>query len=121
MIDKNRQHRRIEKNINLRFCVANDDQIKWDMSVIQNISAGGVKFSVPSDLNLKGQIIRLQIKIPELAPRFLDLEAVVLDAKPRFNAKYSDIRAKFINLSELSKEQLTIVERMIDRQLNKKS
>ncbi len=104
----------------MQYCVAGAFPKKWDMSIIDNISAGGVKFSAPSDLELKGKIVQLQIKIPELAPHLLDLEAMVIDAQPRPNLKYSDVRAKFINLSESNKGHLSIVEKLIDLQERKK-
>ncbi len=100
----------------MQYCVADLLPKKWDMSVIENISAGGVKFSAPSDLGLKGKCLQLQIKIPELAPLILELEAIVLDAQPRPNSIYSNVRVKFINLSEANKKHLSIVEKMIERQ-----
>jgi hypothetical protein len=115
-MEQNRKHKRIEKKISLQFCVADASPRKWDMSVIQNISAGGVKFSIPSDLVLKDKVVQLQIRIPELMPRFLDVEALVLEVKPRLiNPKYSDVRVKFINLTDVSKELLSILEKVIDR------
>jgi len=104
----------------MQYCVAGAFPKKWDITIIENISAGGVKFPAPSDLELKGKIVQLQIKIPELAPRLLELEAMVIDVQPRFNLKYSDVRAKFINLSETNKAYLSIVEKMIDLQKRKK-
>jgi len=115
MIDKNRRNRRFKKSINMQYCIAGVYPKKWDMSIIDNISIGGVKFSAPSDLQLKGKIVQLQIKIPELAPRLLEVEAMVLDTQPRFNAKYCDVRAKFINLTDINKEHLSIVEKMIEK------
>ena len=78
MVEENRQHKRIEKTITIQFCVADAFPKKWDMSVIENISVGGVKFSAPSDIEFNDKIVQLQIRIPELAPRFLEIEAVVV-------------------------------------------
>jgi hypothetical protein len=86
------------------------------MSVIENISVGGVKFIAPADLALNDKIIQLQIRIPELGPLILELEAMVVDVKLRFNNKHSDVRAKFINLSEADKKHLSVLEKMIDLQ-----
>ena len=119
MLDKNRKHRRIEKSLTMQFSLADVSPRKWDMSTIENISFGGVRFIAPSDLKLIDKIVHLQIRIPQLAPRLLELEAIVLDAKPRFNSKFSDVRAKFINLSEENKAHLSIVEKIIDRQEKK--
>jgi hypothetical protein len=116
MEDK-RQHKRIDKNINMQYCLADIYPKKWDVSIIKNISVGGIKFIAPNDLNLKDKIIHLRIKIPELWPNLVDLEALVIDIRPHLQrSQYSEVRAKFINLSDSSKEQLSVVERMIDRQ-----
>jgi len=116
MTDDHRQHRRVRKPIIIQFCLADAHPPKWDQSVIDNISDNGVMFIAPSDLNLKDKTVQLHIRIPELAPVLLELEALVLDAKPRLNSKFSDIRAKFINLSEENKKHLSIVEKIIDLQ-----
>ncbi len=114
MIDKNRKHRRIEKPITIQFCLLEDSPKKWDMSILDNISVGGVSFTASSDLKLNDKIIQLQIRIPELAPIVLELEAMVVNVRPRLNEKQSDVGAKFINLSEINKEHLSVVEKMID-------
>lgn len=109
MADQNRAHQRIDKPLTIQFCIADMSPKKWDMSIIQNISAGGVKFKAKGDLKLVDKIILLQIRVPELAPHMLQLEAIVLDTQNSF------VRAKFINLSEISKEQLLIVEKMVNK------
>lgn len=117
MTDNKRQHSRAKRNINMQYCLAGVLPVKWDMlCVIENISVGGIKFSAPTDLKLKGKIIQLQIKAPELAPGLLEIEAMVLDAQPRTNSKHSDVRAKFINLTDKNKEHLSIIGKMIERQ-----
>ena len=119
MFEINREHRRVKKPLTMQFCLSDVSPQKWDMTVVENISAGGVRFIAPSDLELFDKIIQLQIKIPELAPHLLKLQAIVLSAKPRLNSQYSDVRARFINLSETNKEHLSVVEKMIDLQENK--
>lgn len=114
MDDQNREHKRLVRPLMIQFCIADALPRKWDMSVIENISAGGVKFKVPADLDLIDRTIQLRIRIPELAPHLLELEAVILDTQN------SLARAKFINLSDENKEHLSIVERMVDVQKVKK-
>lgn len=116
MIDDLRQHRRIEKPLTMHYCLADVLPIKWDITSIGNISIGGVKFIARNDLNLNHKTVLLQIKIPQLAPDSLVLEAIVLNVKPRPNTKTSDVRAKFINLSETDKEQLSVVGKVINSQ-----
>jgi hypothetical protein len=119
MNEESRQHKRIEKRVTIQFCVADVSPQKWDMSFVDNISVGGVKFIASSDLKLNEHKIRLQIKIPELSPRFLKLEAMVLSATPRLNGKTSDIRAKFTNLTQEDKEDLAVLEKIIHLQVSR--
>ena len=119
MTDQNRQHKRIEKTLTLLFCVADAVPQKWDMSVVENISAGGVRFIAPTDLKLQDKIVQLKIRIPALAPHSIELQAMVVEARSRFDTKYSDVRAKFINITDESKERLSVVEKMIQDQEKK--
>ena len=112
MIDYNRQHRRIDKNITLLYCLADARPKQWDMSIAENISAGGVKFRALSDLKLKDKIIQLRIKIPALAPHVLEVEGMVVNVQLRSYEKQSDVSVKFINLSQINKEHLSILETM---------
>ena len=114
-MDNNRQHKRIDKKINMLFSVADVFPAKWDMCVIENISAGGIRFIAQHDLKLFDKNLHLQIRVPELAPIVLKLDAKVVDVKPRTNDKQSDVRAKFINLSLENKEHLTVLEKMIEQ------
>ena len=111
----------MERILTVLYCVADAIPKKWDQSVIENISAGGIRFIAPSDLDLVNKVVQLKIKIAELAPYTLELEAVVLGVNPRFNGKSSDVRAKFINVSPENKERLTIVEKIIQKLESKKN
>lgn len=77
------------------------------MSTIGDISAGGVKFVAPRDLIRKK--LKLEIESPLLAPRLLKLEAIVIDSRPSKRFSFFDIRAKFFNLSEENKRDLSIL------------
>ena len=114
MFENHRQHKRIAKHLTTQFCLAEAFPKKWDMSILENISGGGVKFTASSDLDLSGKTIYMQIRVPELSPSVLQLQAVVLSAIPRLNGRILDIRAKFINLSEKDKQSLTIIENSIN-------
>lgn len=100
----------------MKFCLADVFPKKWDILTVENISVGGAKFLALSDWKLDDKVIQLQIKIPELAPHFLELEARVLSATPRSNSKICDVRVKFINLSETDKERLSVIEEIINLQ-----
>ena len=116
MTDYNRQYRRIDKNITLLYCVADARPAQWDMSIAENISAGGVKFRALSDLKLKDKIVQLRIKIPALAPHVLEVEGMVVNVEPLAYGKLSEVCVKFINLSEINTKNLSVVEGMIDSQ-----
>jgi hypothetical protein len=119
MIDNQRRYRRLDKILTMQFCFADASPKVWDISTIENISPGGVRFKVPSDLKLKDKIIYVQIRVPELAHRLLKLEAIVINTKSRSNIKFSDVRAKFINLTDDDKELLSVLEKIIDLQVVK--
>ena len=113
MNESKRQYKRLDKTITLKFCVEDQLPHKWEQSVVENISMGGVKFIAPSDWQLNNKVVNLQIKIQELAPYLLEIQALVVDIKPRKSPASIDIRAKFVNISELNKQQLQVVEKMI--------
>lgn len=119
MAEEIRQHKRIDKVINLQFSVADQIPVKWDICKMENISEGGLKFIAQTDLNLNGKLLNLKIRLPELAPSLLEIQGIVVGFKPRFNPKLSDVRVKFINISETSKAQLAIIEEIINRIENK--
>ena len=90
------------------------------MSFIKNISVGGLMFLSTSDLHLeKDKVLQLRIKFPDLAPDSLEVEAVICSIKAYPNSRICEVRAKFTNLSEGQKTQLSIVEKMIDSKESK--
>jgi len=110
MLGENRRSKRIVRPLNIRFCLSDQNPPKWDLtSIIKDISAGGVKFMAPRDL--KGAKLNLEIKSPRIAPRMLKLEAIVLDSRPSGYPSFFDIRAQFLNLSEESTRDLSILEK----------
>jgi PilZ domain len=123
MNDINRQYKRIEKPLNIQFCFPELSPNKWDMSEVENISTGGIKFIAPTDLDLNNKIVHLKIRIPELLPLVLDIEAKVVNCnqgfKQGFNVKFSEVSAKFINISEANKNYLTAMERIMISEKNK--
>jgi len=108
----NRENRRIERPFTIQFCPADAYPQKWDMSTIQNISAGGLRFTVANDTELLNKIIHVRIRIPEIT-HILEMQAYVLELLPRANTRFFDVRAKFINLSETNKKDLIFLERII--------
>jgi len=112
-MDQNRRHKRLNKIITLGFCVPGSKS--WEMSVVENISAGGVRFIAPTDIILSHKVFQLKIRVPELAPNVLEVEAEVVDAKLRKNPKVSDVRAKFINLSDANQKYLLDLENLIEK------
>jgi hypothetical protein len=105
-----RQAARIIRPLNIKFCLSHENPPQWNLSsVIGDISIAGVKFIAPKDL--KEQVINLEVRSSRIAPRTLKLEAMVVDSRPSQHPSFFDIRAKFINLSEESKRDLSILEK----------
>jgi hypothetical protein len=110
MMEEKRKHKRVVRPLNIRFSSNEPHPPNWNLSsFIDNISAGGVKFTAPCDLSDK--VLKLEIQSPRWIPRTLRLEAVVLESKPSEYPSFFDIRAQFINVSEKEIEDLTILER----------
>ena len=108
MMKENRQAKRVVRPLNIRFRLSHETFSKWDLSsIIGDISASGVKFIAPSDL--KDKILALEIESPRF-PHALKLEAMVVDSRPSEHPSYFDIRAKFLNLSQADKDNLSILE-----------
>ena len=107
---ENRQAKRIVRPLNIRFCLSHESPPKWNLSsIIGDISVGGVKFIAPRDL--KDAVLNLEIQSPRLKPRTLKLEAIVLDSKPSEHPSFFEIRARFLNLSEENKVDLSVFEK----------
>ncbi len=113
MAENQRQHKRIDKRLTLMYCVADTYPRHWDLTVIENISVGGIKFTTSSNLELKNKFILVKIRIPELLPRHLELEALVLNEERHVDGKFSEVRAKFVNLTDLQKKDLPVVENLV--------
>jgi hypothetical protein len=108
MIEK-RKHKRVVRPLNIRFSYSHETPPNWNLSsFIDNISAGGVKFTAPCDLT--GKTLKLEIQSPRWVPHTLKLDAVVLESKPSEFPTFFDIRAKFINVSRDQVKDLIILE-----------
>ncbi len=108
MIEK-RKHKRVVRPLNIRFSFNESNPPNWNLSsYIDNISAGGVRFTAPCDLSDK--VLKLEIQSPRWIPRTLILEAVVLESKPSEYPSFFNIRAQFVNISEEQIKDLTILE-----------
>jgi hypothetical protein len=108
-MEEKRKHKRVVRPLNIRFSVGESYPPNWNLSsFIDNISAGGVRFTAPCDLT--DQVLKLEIQSPRWIPRTLKLEAVVLESIPSEYPTYFNIRAKFINTTEQEIKDLTVLE-----------
>ena len=89
------------------------------MSIIENISLGGVRFKASNGAELNGKVLLVKIRLPQLAPHSLELKAMVLSAGANPKSKISTIRAKFIDLSAKEKECLSEMEKIVIEEKNK--
>ncbi|MDE1920560.1 MAG: PilZ domain-containing protein [Candidatus Omnitrophica bacterium] len=115
MVDNQRRYRRIEKPIHILFCAVGAASQRWDMSIIQNISSGGIKFPTSNGADLNNKTLLVKINFQELLPRRLELKAKVLSSKLRPNTKIFDVRAQFIDVSEEQRNDLFLMEQIIDQ------
>lgn len=110
MMKERRKAKRIERPLNIKFSFSHEIPHQWNVSsVVLNISALGVKFLAPDDLIDK--TLDLEIQSPRWYPRTLKLQAVVLESTPSEHFSFYDVRAKFINLSEDDKKDLSLLEK----------
>ena len=108
----------MNKSLSIQYSLEEGGVGKWDQSFVQNISVGGVKFTAAGDYNLKDKVIHLRIRLPDLAPEVMDIQAKVLEFKSRSNTKFFDVRALFVNITPKQKEQLAVLDKMINSKGN---
>ena len=60
----------------------------------------------------------MRIRLPDLAPEVMDIQAKVLEFKSRSNTKFFDVRALFVNITPKQKEQLAVLDKMINSKGN---
>jgi hypothetical protein len=63
--EEKRQHPRVQWNFIMRFRIKDLDDIKWEISNIEDISVGGCLFYSPLAFQL-GQILDIQVQLPRV-------------------------------------------------------
>ncbi len=109
-----REDFRVFKHYSLLFKYKDSPEKRSDVTFIQDISQGGVRFTISQPIK-SGTGLLFEIGVPYIAPRKLFLEGLVIASKEITPKLVYEIRAKFNSLDE---ETIKILE-MIEKQ-NKK-
>ena len=104
-----RKHQRIYRNFILSYHPVSDPSKKMDVSQINNISQGGVNFSVSQPV-LNQEILMMDLKTPFLGDH-LALQGIVLECREKVSGLIYEVRVQFQNLPIASKEILAKIEK----------
>lgn len=97
--NERRQFPRIARRITTRFQVAEDSQKKWDIILLDNLSAGGVLFRHNEKLEV-GTLINLVMSFPNASEQPLLSVAKVLRVKQFQGLLIYEIAAQFTQIDE---------------------
>ena len=103
-----RQHVRIYRNFILSYYSFSNPSVQKEVSQINNISQGGMNFSVTSPL-AAGEQLGIELKTPFLAEGVY-LQGEVLECREKISELIYEIRLQFKDLSDSAKEILAKVE-----------
>jgi hypothetical protein len=103
-----RQYVRVYRNFILTYYPVSNPSTLKEISQINNISQGGLNFSVTSPLPL-GEQVAVELKTPFLAEGVY-LQGEVLECKEKIPQLIYEVRLQFKDLSTQAKEVLVKVE-----------
>ena len=108
-----RKHVRIYRNFILSCHLQGQNDVKYEMSQVNNISRGGVNFSVSVQFP-KGSRIIIELMTP-LSDKVI-LEGVVLDCREKISQLIYEIRVQFEKLSPEAEDALSKIEQYSKQQ-----
>ncbi len=79
-------------------------QPKSDLSQTKNISLGGILFTADRNISV-GSPLNVKLKLPT-TPDYINVRVKVVDCKERVKGIMYDVRAKFINISEIDRDSI---------------
>jgi hypothetical protein len=103
-----RKHVRIYRNFILSCRLKGDNQVKYEMSQVNNISRGGVNFSATADFPV-GSELMIELKTPFLSDK-VDLEGAVLESRDKIPGLVYAVRVQFQNISPQAEDILAKIE-----------
>jgi len=110
MVEEKRKSVRIKKLLTVRYSYSLDnDEKKWDMTVIKDISETGMSFTTHQQF-LPNDIVTFLIKIPSRPLEWIEFTGRVMGSEKRMAIPGESVanlhitRIEFINLKEGQKE-----------------
>ena len=107
--ENRRKHVRIYRNYILSYHLKGKGNIKYEMSQVNNISRGGINFTVIAPFDKDSELV-VELKTPFLNDHVV-LEGVVLDSKEKIAGLLYEVRVRFHDLSPEAEELLGKIER----------
>src|SRR5437870_5496104 len=106
--ENRRQHVRIYRNFILTYYPVSNPSVSKEVSQINNISQGGMSFSVTAPLAV-GELLGIELRTPFLAESVY-LQGVVLECREKISKLIYEIRLQFKDPSTQAKDILLKVE-----------
>ncbi len=103
-----RKYVRIYRNFVLLYHIKGKEDVRHEMSQVNNISRGGINFSSTKELPKDTQL-NIELKTPFLNEK-INLEGIVLESREKIPNLIFAVRVEFTNLSEQSKDILAKIE-----------
>ena len=111
---ENRKSRRIYHNFIVSYCSASDASKQKNVTQINNISMGGMNFSVSETLKDQ-ELLTIELKTPFL-PENLHLQGQVLECREKISGLIYEVRVKFKDLSVQAQEGLVKIEQYAQKE-----
>ena len=109
-----RQHVRIYRNFILTYGLVSNPLAQKEVSQINNISQGGMNFSVTEPLKV-AEVLTIELKTPFLAESVY-LQGEILECREKISQLIYEIRLKFIDPSAAAKEILVKIEQLAPKE-----
>ena len=106
--NEHRKHVRIYRNFILSYHPLSNPLQQKSVSQINNISAGGMNFSVSEPLQA-GEMVEIELKTPFIADN-LCLQGAVLECREKISDLIYEVRVQFKDIPAHAKEILAKVE-----------
>ena len=106
--ENRRKHVRIYRNYILSYHLKGKGNIKYEMSQVNNISRGGINFTVTAPFEKGGDLV-IEMKTPFLNDH-VTLQGTVLESREKVEGLLYEIRVQFHGLTPEAEEILLKIE-----------
>jgi hypothetical protein len=97
MREERRKSKRIKKTLTIQYAVGEKNNLKWEMSLIRDISDTGLSFAADGNFSPDDNI-NIRLKLPIRPFEWVKIEGIVLESKKLVT------RVKFTQLTDEDKE-----------------